>query len=78
MIKTGVKEARKRLSEYLMMAQNGQEIIITRRDEPVAKLVPIGNARSRPLKSHKTLRNSIRPKGRPLSEIVIQSRKTVS
>ncbi|MEW6667149.1 MAG: type II toxin-antitoxin system prevent-host-death family antitoxin [Thermodesulfobacteriota bacterium] len=75
MIRTGVKEARKRLSEYLVMAQNGQEVIITRRDEPVAKLVPIRKARSRPLKSHQALRKSIRHRGKPLSEIVVQSRE---
>ena len=40
-IKTGMKETRKRLSEYINMVQKGEEIIITRRDKPVAKLVPV-------------------------------------
>jgi prevent-host-death family protein len=75
MIKTGIKEARKRLSEYINRVQNGEEIIITKRDEPVAKLVPVQKKKLRALKSHKELRESIKPAGKPLSEIVIESRE---
>ena len=75
MIKTGIKETRKRLSEYINMVQKGEEIIITRRDEPVAKLVSIGKTRLKNLKTHKGLRSAIRPKGKPLSKIVIESRE---
>ena len=75
MIKTGIKETRKRLSEYISMVQKGEEIIITKRDEPVAKLVPVGKKSLRDLKSHKELRNAIKPKGKPLSQIVIESRE---
>ncbi len=53
MIKTGIKETRKRLSEYINMVQKGEEIIITRRDEPVAKLVSIGKTRLKNLKTPK-------------------------
>ena len=75
MIKAGIKETRKRLSQYLIRVQEGEEIIITKRDEPVARLVPIKMARTKPLTSHKNLRESIRAKGKPLSEIVIHSRE---
>ncbi len=75
MIKTGIKETRKRLSEYINMVQKGEEIIITKRDEPVAKLVPVEKKSLRDLKSHKELRNAIKPKGKPLSQIVIESRE---
>ena len=75
MIKAGIKETRKRLSQYLIRVQEGEEIIITKRDEPVARLVPIKMARTKPRTSHKNLRESIRAKGKPLSEIVIQSRE---
>ena len=75
MIKTGIKEARKRLSEYINMVQRGEEIIITRRDVPVAKLVSIGKTRLKNLKTRKGLRSAIRPKGKPLSKIVIESRE---
>ena len=73
MIKTGIKETRKRLSEYINMVQKGEEIIIAKRDEPVARLVPVEKKRLRELKSHKELRNAIKPKGKPPSQIVIAS-----
>jgi prevent-host-death family protein len=75
MIKAGIKETRKRLSQYLIRVQRGEEIIITKRDEPVARLVPIRTAPAKPLASHKELRQSIRARGKPLSKIVIQSRE---
>ena len=75
MIKTGIKETRKRLSEYINMVQKGEEIIITKRDEPVAKLIPIEKMVPRTLKSHKKLRNAIKPMGKPLSEIILESRE---
>jgi prevent-host-death family protein len=75
MIKAGIKETRKRLSHYLSRVQEGEEMIITKRDEPIARLVPIKMARAKQLTSHKGLRESIRAKGKPLSEIVIHSRE---
>jgi prevent-host-death family protein len=75
MIKAGIKETRKRLSHYLSRVQEGEEIIITKRDEPVARIVPIEMPRAKQLASHKELRESIRVKGKPLSEIVIHSRE---
>ena len=75
MIKAGIKETRKRLSQYLIRVQRGEEIIITKRDEPVARLVPIRTAPVKSLASHKELRESIHVKGKPLSQIVIQSRE---
>ncbi len=41
MIKIGVKDARKKFSEFINSMRDGEEITITKRDEPVAKLVPI-------------------------------------
>lgn len=75
MIKAGVKEARQHLTEYLNLVENGEEIIITRRNEPIAKIIPIRRKVKRDLGDHKTLRDSIRGKGKPLSEIVIENRK---
>lgn len=75
MMKTGIKEIRKSLSEYINRVQKGEEIIITKRDQPVAKLVPIEKTIPRTLKSHKKLRNAIKPMGKPLSEIIIESRE---
>ncbi len=76
MVKAGVKEARRHLSEYLSRVKGGEEIIITKRDEPVAKLVPIQKKkRLKSLGSHKKLRDAIKPTGKPLSEIVCESRE---
>ncbi len=75
MIKTGIKEARRRFSEYINRVQKGEEIIITKRDEPIAKLVPVEKKKLRALRSHKKLREAIKPEGKLLSEIVIESRE---
>ena len=39
----GAFEAKNRLSELLEAAQNGEEIMITKHGQPVAKLVPVDN-----------------------------------
>ncbi len=75
MIKAGIKEARKRFSEYISMVQKGEEILITKRDEPIAKLIPVAKKKLRSLESHKGLRKGIKPKGKSLSEMVIESRE---
>jgi prevent-host-death family protein len=41
----GLFEAKTRLSELVARAEAGEEVIITRHNKPVAKLVPIGRAR---------------------------------
>jgi prevent-host-death family protein len=38
----GLFEAKTHLSELVARAEQGQEVIITRHNKPVAKLVPIG------------------------------------
>ena len=78
MIKAGVKEARQHLTEYLNLVEKGEEIIITRRNEPIAKIIPIRRKVNRELRDHKALRESIRRKGKPLSEIVLENRKEES
>ena len=75
MIKTGIREARKRFSEYINKVQQGEEIIITKRDEPIARLVSIQKKRRNKLKSHKELRNSIKRMGKPLSKLILESRE---
>ena len=75
MIKTGIREARRRFSEYINKVQKGEEIIITKRDEPIAKLVSIQKRKGNKLKSHKELRNSIKKTGKPLSKTLLESRE---
>jgi prevent-host-death family protein len=41
----GSFEAKNKLSELLAKAESGEEIVITRRGRPVAKLVPITSSR---------------------------------
>ena len=40
MTTVGIFEARNRLSELVERAARGEEIVITRRDQPVARLMP--------------------------------------
>lgn len=75
MITAGVKEARQHFTEYLSRVEKGEEIIITKREEPVAKISAIQKKAKGRLLSHKDLRDSITAKGEPLSKIVVESRK---
>jgi prevent-host-death family protein len=43
----GAFDAKNRLSELLERAEHGEEIVITRRGRPVAKLVPVDGTRNR-------------------------------
>lgn len=43
-IAVGLFEAKTRLSEYVSRAEKGEEVIITRHNKPVAKLVPLDAA----------------------------------
>jgi len=40
----GLFEAKTHLSEYVARAERGEEVIITRHNKPVAKIVPISSA----------------------------------
>ncbi len=42
----GLFEAKTHLSELIARAERGEEVIITRHNKPVAKLVPIGRERA--------------------------------
>ena len=41
-IKASTSEAKTRLSHYLSLVKEGEEVVICRRGQPIAKLVPIG------------------------------------
>ena len=49
MSEIGIFEAKNKLSELLARAERGEEVIITRRGRPVAKLVPISALSDREL-----------------------------
>ena len=75
MIKAGVKEARQHFTEYLAKVLEGEEIIITKRAEPVARISPMKKKMQGTLASHKELRTALSRKGKPLAETVIESRR---
>ena len=49
MITVGVHEAKTTLSRLLRRAGSGEDVVITRNGEPVARLVPVGRAGRRQL-----------------------------
>lgn len=75
MIKAGVKQARQHFTEYLSRVEKGHEVLISRRSEPIARIIPVRRRIRRRLESHKDLRTSIPVKGKALSAIVTKGRK---
>jgi prevent-host-death family protein len=75
MIKTGIKEARQHFTEYLAKVEKGEEIIITKRNVPIAKISSLTAKTGGLLASRKAFREALRVKGKALSEVVIASRK---
>ena len=74
MAKAGIREIREHLTRYLRrVTKRQEEIVITDRDRPVAKLVPLAGIAAR-LQSRRALRDSIKPRGLPLSQHVIAQR----
>ncbi|MGH9463612.1 MAG: type II toxin-antitoxin system Phd/YefM family antitoxin [Vicinamibacteria bacterium] len=47
MKKAGVAELKARLTSYLKRVKSGDEVLITERGEPIAKLVPLDTAEKR-------------------------------
>jgi prevent-host-death family protein len=53
MKRTGIADLKSRLSSYLKVVRAGNEVLITDRGVPVAKLVPIDTARRRETRRQK-------------------------
>ena len=49
MIKVGTHEAKTHLSELLSRVAEGEEVLITRYDAPIARLIPAERRRERPV-----------------------------
>ena len=75
MIKTGVKEARQNLPDILNKVRRGEEVIITKRGDPIAKVVPLRKKSKGALSGHSALREALTRKGKPLSRVVIETRQ---
>jgi prevent-host-death family protein len=69
-----MREARNRLSDIVKAAQRGQSTIITRRGKQVARIAPVAHAQKK-LPDLTEFRASIKAKGKPLSQVVIDQRK---
>lgn len=74
MAKAGIREIREHLTRYLRrVARNQEEILITDRERPIARLVPVTGSVGR-LRSRAALRESIRARGTPLSRLLTEMR----
>ena len=73
MLEVNVKEARSKLSELLNKVEKGEEITITRRGKKVARLVSTRTKATLP--SLKGFRQTLSVFGKPMSEVIIGSRK---
>ena len=71
-----LREARKRLSDLVRAAEHGESVAISRRGKTVARLVPPESKPSgRKAPDLTAFRASLKAKGKPLSQIVIDSRR---
>lgn len=73
MTEVGTLEAKNRLSQLLDRVLEGEDVVITRHGKPVARLVPVAPvaAKAEPwseqIRRLKELRDSIKPKGKPIA-----------
>lgn len=58
-MKAGVAELKAHLSQYLDRVRAGQEVVVTDRGRPVAKLVPIGRAQAKESRRERLLRDGV-------------------
>jgi prevent-host-death family protein len=72
MVQTNIRDAKARLSAYVGMVEQGEEVVILRRGKPVAILKPVEEAAE--LTSMKEFRKTIKVKGTPASETLIKMR----
>jgi prevent-host-death family protein len=74
MERIGVRELRRNLSAVLNAIAQGEEVVVIRNGEPVARLLPPERGMPR-LPSMRSLRDSVRLKGKPLSDEVLAERE---
>ncbi len=67
-----VGEIQKNFSEVLRKIKSGEEIIVTKRGEPVAKITALGAKRN--IDWPDFFEECIEIEGKPLSEIIVESR----
>lgn len=70
-----IREARKRLSELLRAAEQGESILLTRRGKDVARIVTAGGKPCRGLPDLDAFRKSLKVKGRSLTDELLAMRR---
>ncbi len=70
-----MREARRRFSDIVKAAERGESTIITRRGRQVARVDQARSAGGRTLPDLTEFRASIKVKGKPLSQVVIDQRR---
>ncbi len=73
MLEVNVKDTRNNFSALLDRVEHGDEIVIKRHGKKVARLIAVGVEDRLP--SLDAFRSSIKVAGKPMSEMVIESRK---
>ena len=74
MLETSAREARQHLSHLLDMVEQGEEIIITRRGQTIARLTSVETKIPKRRANMKAFRAKIKAKGKSLSDIIIEER----
>lgn len=77
MKKVPVNQVREQLAKYLTEAERGEEVIITKHNKPVAKLVSYNEPekKKKEFPDMKEFRKKIKVKGKPMSEFVVEMRR---
>ena len=75
MKKVPVNQVREQMAKYLAEAERGEEIIITKHNKPIAKLVNYTESEKPKFPDMTEFRKKIKVKGKPMSEFVIQMRR---
>lgn len=75
MLEVNVKELRTNLRQIIQRVEAGEEILVTRRGKPVARLSRPPQQSPKQFPDLTEFRASIKLKGEPLSETVIKERR---
>lgn len=58
-LQVGLRDINQRLTEYIQMVEQGEEIVITRRGKPIAKLTPFSESSALSDAQRASLRRSL-------------------
>lgn len=74
-MEVGVRDLRRRFSDYLTRVERGEQVVVLRRGKPIARIMPPESEPAKRLPSMAALRESMEVKGTPLSQLVIRERR---